>query len=86
MPKLLSDEYDRRSRLVLLAYEVLRDIKMPADEGTDVEILSLLSFAFLEKASQSPQLKAAAPEGRRGNPSSMFSIPDRRTSALRRDH
>jgi hypothetical protein len=34
------DEYNRRSRLVLLAYEVLRDLKIP-DDATDMEMLSL---------------------------------------------
>jgi hypothetical protein len=43
-------EFERRSRLVSLAYEVLRDMKSPSDEATTEVILSDLSRAFLEKA------------------------------------
>jgi hypothetical protein len=43
-------EFDRRSRLVSVAYDVLRDLKTPAD-ATDKAMLSLLSQAFFAKAS-----------------------------------
>jgi hypothetical protein len=43
------DDDDHRLRLVILAYEVLRDLKMP-DDATDVEMLLLLSQAFSDRA------------------------------------
>lgn len=44
------DEFERRSRLVSLAYEVLRDMEPPADEATTEVMLSALSQAFLDRA------------------------------------
>jgi hypothetical protein len=41
-------EYASRSRLVLLAYEVIRDIKI-REGATDAEICSLLSQAFMQE-------------------------------------
>jgi hypothetical protein len=45
-----NDEIERRSRLVLLVYEVLRDMETPAEEATNTAVLSALSRAFLDKA------------------------------------
>jgi hypothetical protein len=45
-----NDEIERRSRLVLLVYEVLRDMETPAEETTNTAVLSALSRAFLDKA------------------------------------
>jgi hypothetical protein len=45
-----NDEIERRSRLVLLVYEVLRDMEAPASEATNTAVLSTLSRAFLDKA------------------------------------
>jgi hypothetical protein len=44
-----NDEIERRSRLVLLVYDVLRDMETPAKEATSTEVLSALSRAFLDK-------------------------------------
>ena len=56
------NEIDRRSRLVSLAYEVLRDMKTP-DDATDVEMLSLLSRAFSDRATvpETSQARTAKP-------------------------
>jgi hypothetical protein len=66
-----NDEYNARSRLVSLVYDVIRDMKMPADGVTDVEILSLISQAFLAKATApaEPEL----PKAHGSKPVSMFS-------------
>jgi hypothetical protein len=44
------DEFERRSWLVSLAYEVLRDMEPPADDATDMAVLSDLSRAFYVRA------------------------------------
>jgi hypothetical protein len=62
------DEFDRRRRLVLLAYQVVRDMKMP-DDATDVEGLSLLSRAFSDMATK---LEAPEPKGREDKPPSTL--------------
>jgi hypothetical protein len=67
------NDVDRRMRLVSLAYEVLRDTKIPAG-ATDVEMLSLLSRAFSDKATVQP-----TPEAPASKSPSMFS-----TAAVRR--
>jgi hypothetical protein len=56
------DDQDRRLRLVRLAYEVLRDMKTP-DDATDVEMLSLLSRAFSDRATvpETSQARTAKP-------------------------
>ena len=54
------DEYERRSRLVSLAYEVLRDMKTPADEATNMAMFSDLSRAFFDRATALAHLKVAA--------------------------
>ena len=68
------DEYERRSRLVSLAYEVLRDMKTPTDEATNMAMCSDLSRAFFDKAAALGILEAAAPQPRRKAPG-MFSVP-----------
>jgi hypothetical protein len=75
-----TNESNRRSRLVSLANEVLRDMKTPADGTTDGEMCSLLSLAFLEAI---VPLEADAPkEG-----TFMYSrLADVRTSVRRRLH
>jgi hypothetical protein len=70
------DEHERRSRLVTLAYEVLRDLKTPTDEATNMAICSDLSRAFFDKAAALGILEvAAAPPPRRKAPLRMFSVP-----------
>jgi hypothetical protein len=59
------DEFERRSRLVSLAYEVLRDMKSPSDEATTEVILSDLSRAFLEKAATLPPIDGGPHKGTR---------------------
>jgi hypothetical protein len=44
-----NDEIERRSRLVSLVYDVLRDMETPASGATSTEVLSALSRAFLDK-------------------------------------
>jgi hypothetical protein len=44
-----NNEFERRSRLVSLVYDVLRDMETPANEATSTEVLSALSQAFLDK-------------------------------------
>jgi hypothetical protein len=60
-----TDEIKRRSRLVLLVYEVLRDMETPAEEATNAAVLSALSRAFLEKATAQALREAAVPAVRR---------------------
>jgi hypothetical protein len=55
-----SDEYERRSRLISLVYEVLRDMKTPPDEATSMAAFSDLSRAFSDKATTLTNLEAAA--------------------------
>ena len=43
------EELERRSRLVSLVYEVLRDMKTPDRGAKSTEVLSALSRAFLDK-------------------------------------
>jgi hypothetical protein len=81
------DEYERRSRLVSLAYEVLRDMKTPADEATNMAMSSDLSRAFLDKATALANLEPGAPTARALKlPASMYSIADVRTSVRGRAH
>jgi hypothetical protein len=61
---------DRRSRLVSLVYEVLRDMKTP-DEAMDEEMLLFLSRAFLDKATA--KREADAPKERGDKPTFMYS-------------
>ena len=55
-----SDEFERRSRLISLVYEVLRDMKTPPDEATSMETFSDLSRAFSDKVKTVANLEAAA--------------------------
>jgi hypothetical protein len=69
-----SDEYERRSRLISLVYEVLRDMKTPRDDATSMA--TDLSRAFSDKATALANLKAAEPRVReRKLPASMYSTP-----------
>ena len=49
MPK-QDDDFERRSRLISLVYEVLRDMETPAEGATEISTLSALSQAFAERA------------------------------------
>jgi hypothetical protein len=80
-----NDEIERRSRLILLVYEVLRDMEAPASEATNTAVLSALSRAFLDKATNldkatvldkataRPNREVAAPRERRNF--EMFASP-----------
>ena len=69
-----SDEFERRSQLVSLVYEVLRDIKTPTEGATNMAMFSDLSRAFLDKATALTNLEAAAPMARKPKlPASMYS-------------
>jgi hypothetical protein len=70
---IVNDEIGRRSRLVLLVYEVLRDMEAPAEEMTNTAVLLALSRAFLDKATAQANREAAAPNER--NRLVMFSSP-----------
>jgi hypothetical protein len=70
---ILSDEIERRSRLVLLAYEVLRDMEAPAEEATSRAVFSALARAFLDKATAEANRETSSPRERRK--SAMFSMP-----------
>ncbi len=59
------DELERRSRLISLAYEVLRDMEPPADGATEMVMLSDLSRAFLDKAIALGNFEAATRRARR---------------------
>jgi hypothetical protein len=60
-----NDEIRRRSRLVLLVYEVLRDMETPPEEATNTAVLSALSRAFSEKATAQASGEAAPRERRK---------------------
>jgi hypothetical protein len=62
------DEYERRSQLITLAYEVLREMEAPADEATDMTMFSDLSRAFFDKASVLANVEAVAPRARSKSP------------------
>jgi hypothetical protein len=55
-----SDEFERRSRLISLVYEVLQDMKTPTDEATSMAMFSDLSRAFSDKATTLANIEAAA--------------------------
>jgi hypothetical protein len=54
------DDFDRRSRLVSLVYEVLRTVATPADGATEMATCAALSRAFSDKAIALANLEAAA--------------------------
>ncbi len=73
-PLAQSDDLERRSRLVSLVYEVLRDMKAPTDEA--MSMATALSRAFSDKATALANLEAAAPKVRKPKlPASMYSTP-----------
>jgi hypothetical protein len=84
MPMPLSEEYDRR--LLLLTYEVLDHMETPPEGATDVEMLSLMSRAFSDRATVPAKLDLPPPKGRGGKPSFRHSTPAIGLSALRRAH
>ena len=53
-------ELRRRSRLVSLTYEVLRDVKLPKEEATTEAMLGALIQACLEKAASLAIAEGAA--------------------------
>ncbi len=61
------EEYERRLRLVLLTYEVLKDMETPTDEATSAAMFFLLSRAFFDKGdhpgrtSKPPSLRGEEP-------------------------
>jgi hypothetical protein len=74
LPVIQRDDLERRSRLISLVYEVLRDMKTPTDEATNRAMFSDLSQAFLDKATELENLEAAAPTLRGPKlPKSMYS-------------
>jgi hypothetical protein len=67
-----SDEYERRSRLISLVYEVLRDMNTPTDDATSMA--RDLSRAFSDKANALANLEPAAPKARQSKlPADMYS-------------
>jgi hypothetical protein len=71
-PLAQSDDFERRSRLISLVYEVLRDMKTPTDEATSMA--TDLSRAFSDKATALANLEAAAPRVLKPKlPASMYS-------------
>jgi hypothetical protein len=72
-----SDELERRSRLISLVYEVLRDMKTPTVEATNIAMFSDLSRAFQNKATAQANLEAAEPHEPKPRgpkmPASMYS-------------
>jgi hypothetical protein len=62
-PLAQSDSFERRSRLVSLVYEVLRDIETPTDDARSMAME--LSRAFSDKATALANLKAAGPKAQK---------------------
>jgi hypothetical protein len=60
-PSAENDDFERRSQLISLVYEVLRDMKTPIGDATT--IATHLSRAFLEKATSLANLETTAPRG-----------------------
>jgi hypothetical protein len=54
------DDFDRRSRLISLVYEVLRTMETPAEGANETATCAALSRAFSEKAIALANLDAAA--------------------------
>jgi hypothetical protein len=59
--KTIPDELDQRSRLISLVYEVLREMQAPAEDATEMAVLSALSRAFTDHAI-ALDLETAAPK------------------------
>jgi hypothetical protein len=62
-----ADDFERRSRLVCLVYEVLQNMEMPANEAADSAKFSALSRAFFDKANAVAKFEANALEGGEAN-------------------
>ena len=56
------DDFERRSRLICLVYDVLQNMETPANEATDCAMFSALSQAFSDKANGVAKLEADALE------------------------
>jgi hypothetical protein len=68
------DDLGRRSRLISLVYEVLRDMKTPTEEATNIAMFSDLGRAFSDKATALANLEATTTTIRGAKlPKSMFS-------------
>ncbi len=71
-PLVQSDDLERRSRLISLVYEVLRDMETSTDEAASMA--TDLSRAFSDKATALANLEAAEPRARGSkSPTSMYS-------------
>jgi hypothetical protein len=73
-----NDDFEQRCRLVVLVYDVLRDMETPAADATNTSILSALSLAFSEKAAMLDEA-TAQPNRERARPTErqkvmMFSM------------
>ena len=68
------DDFERRSRLICLVYDVLQNMETQANEATDCATFSALSRAFSDKANGVAKLEADAFEGGEVKP------PPRRSS------
>lgn len=66
------DDFHRRSRLISLVYEVLRNMESPADGATESAMCSILSKAFADKAIALPNLEAVVPRARHKSPMEMY--------------
>jgi hypothetical protein len=66
-------DFDRRSRLVSLVYEVLRDMKTP-ENATDSERLYLLSQAFSDRATAPAIPEPLPPKGSKAKQTLMYSL------------
>jgi hypothetical protein len=56
------DDYERRSRVISLVYDVLRDDVPVPDDAKESEILSALAKTFAERALDAAAREAAQPE------------------------
>lgn len=69
------DDFDQRSRLISLVYEVLRNMELPTDGATKEAMCSALAKAFADKAIASPDLEAAAPRRTSSRQRKLYSTP-----------
>jgi hypothetical protein len=63
----LSKTIEERSRLVLLAYEVLNTIEVAVEGATDNELLTVMADAFRRRAADALEDELSKPK-RRGKP------------------
>ncbi len=68
------DDLYRRSRLISLVYDVLREMESPSEGATERTMCSTLSKAFADKAIGLSDLDAAAPAGRRKSPMEIYPL------------